>query len=159
MSLNKSPSVMIFLGIFFALSSSLSQVQTNKNKTIRLSGKVHRSDTNQPIPGAKIEIWTSQRNALETKTDKEGSYSFEQVKAGKYKIRISVRYNRILDVPCKLGTGVTADKDSYVNMKDEGLGYVDVWVSINNFKILPGKPITKNFDVACKSSTRSGSKR
>lgn len=159
MCLNKLSSVITFFVILLVLSSNWSQAQVSKNKATTLSGKIYRSDTNQPIPGANIHIRSYQGNRLETKTDEKGNYSFEQVKAGKYRITISVRYNTITDVPCKLGTGATADKDSYVNMKDEGLGYIDVWVYIDPFRVNLGKPITKDFDVACKGFSKKGSKR
>jgi hypothetical protein len=140
--------------ILIVSSSNLSLAQIKKNKTITLSGKIYRSDTNQPVPKMKIEIWNP-LSSLETQTDEKGNYSFEQVKAGKYKVRISLRYNKISDVPCKIGTGATADKDSYVNMKDEGDGYIYVWVTIDNSRIYPGKAITKDFDVACKGFSRN----
>ena len=96
---------------------------------------------------------------METKTDEKGNYSLEQVKAGKYRVYISVRYKNISEIPCNIGTGATNDKNSYVNMKDEGFGYVDVWVSIDPFIIQTGKVLTKDFDEKCKGFSKSRSKR
>jgi hypothetical protein len=147
----------IAFGFFTLSENTLLQAQATKNKTTILNGKVYRSDTNQPIPAAKIEIWSSQKNKLESKTDEQGNYYFGQVKGGKYFVKITVQYNKITDVPCNVGTGATADKNSYVNMKDEGLGYVDVWVSIDNFRVNSNKPMTKDFDVKCKGFSKKNS--
>ena len=93
---------------------------------------------------------------MEAITDEKGSYSFEHIKAGKYHVDIHVRYNKLSDSPCSVfGSRVTASKDSNVTLKDEGLGYVDVWVSIDPFRIYPNKLLTKDFDVACKGAYRN----
>lgn len=136
------------------------QAQVAKNKTVTLSGKIYRSDTNQPLPGATIELWKDQGKGLKAKTDDKGNYLFEQVSAGKYKVAISLRYSKETNSPpCKLGIGITADKDSYVNTKDDDLKYYDQYIAIYPYRIYSGKPLTKDFDVACIGSYRNGPKR
>ncbi|HZS10069.1 MAG TPA: carboxypeptidase-like regulatory domain-containing protein [Blastocatellia bacterium] len=156
MSGNRLSSAFICAGVLFALSGNLSQAQVGKNKTTTLSGRVYRSDASQPVSGAKIYLMKSREISFETTTDEKGNYSLGQLKAGKYLVRINVRYNKITDSPCSIfGSRVTADKGSDVAMKDEGLGWVDVTVSIDNFRITTGKPNTKDFDVACKGTYRN----
>ncbi len=158
-SSNKQSRTFIFILCFFLFAGNAPQAQASKNKTTSLHGKIYRSDTNQILPGVKISLSSYQGKSLETKTDEQGNYSLEQVKAGKYRVSISVRYKNISDVPCNIGTGSTNDKNSYVNMKDEGLGYVDVWVSIDPFVIQSGKVLTKDFDVKCKGFSKNRSRR
>ncbi len=152
----KIASTVVGLGLLFGLPGNWSLAQINRNKTTTLSGKIFRSDTKQLISGTRISIWSAQGKSLETRTDEKGNYSYESVKAGKYKVRIYVRYNKIAESPCSIsGSRVTPDKDSNVTMKDEGLGFVEVWVLIDNFRITPGKPNAKDFDVACKGTYRN----
>src|SRR5262245_46375790 len=148
---------LILFGGLFVLTGNSTQAQGNKNKTTTLSGKIFRSDTKQPIKGAKISLSSYHPGKrLEAITDEKGNYSFEQIKAGKYRVDIHVRYNKQSESPCSvLGSRVTVDKDSNVTLKDEGLGYVDVWVSIDPIRIYSNKPLTKDFDVACKGAYRN----
>ena len=159
MKSKKMAMTFICLGLLSFSNGTWPQAQVIKNKPTALSGKIFRSDTNQPVAGATINIWNAQGNRLETKTNEKGYYSFEQTKPGTYKVNIHVRYGKLADSPCSVfGSRVTADKKSDVTMKDEGLGFVDVWVSMDDFKITAGKPNIKDFDVACKGTYRNHAK-
>lgn len=149
---------LIFLIWCYLFFVPTADAQTNvlKNKMSNIAGRVFRSDTNQPVVGAKISFIPYHGQTLTATTDENGNYFFPQMKIGKYKIDIALRYKTMAQSPCSLlGSRAVKEKNSNVTMKDEGLGLVEIWVSIDPFKIVSSKPIKKDFDVACKGTYKN----
>jgi len=125
-----------------------------------IKGRVYRSDTNQPITGVKVvllnQVGSNQTSVvghgnpnMETKTDENGRYSFESVKAGKYCVGVETKYENEKDLPCHTqkdrftnnGAGVTAMRD--------GADFVEIATS-RDFSVATTSRITKDFDLSCK---------
>lgn len=137
------------------LTFSVSTFAGDQTKTVSMTGKVFRSDTNQPIANAVIVLLdekrtNSQDNSVDTKTDDQGSYSFSNVVAGVYTVSIRAWYPSQEDAPCQLLMAKTADKNSSVVVARDKDKFVQQ-VFIKGFAIKAGKEITKDFDFACKS--------
>ena len=128
---------------------------TEQSNTVSLKGKVIRSDTKQPIPNASIILLDEKKsekvdNSVETKSDAEGNYVFENVVPGKYTVSIRAWYATQEDAPCQLLMAKTSDKDSSVMVaRDKGKFVQQVF--IKGFAIKRGKDLLKDFDFACKS--------
>jgi hypothetical protein len=124
-------------------------------KAATLKGKVFRSDTKEPVANAVIILLDDQRsekqdNSVEAKTDAEGNYIFESVKAGKYTVSIRAWYDKQEDAPCQLLMAKTKDKNSTVVVASEKDKFVQQ-VLIKGFSVKAGKDIVKDFDFACQS--------
>jgi hypothetical protein len=162
LELNKQRSVMrrtisqmlSILGVLVVTFSPLA-LGGEQTKTTSMKGKVFRSDTNQTIPNASIVLLDEKKsekqdNSIDTKSDDQGNYSFENVVAGVYTVSIQAWYPTKEDAPCQLLIAKTVDKNSTVMVAREKDKFVQQ-VFIKGFSIRSGKEFTKNFDFACKS--------
>ena len=121
---------------------------------ISIKGRIFRLDTKQPIVDVDVDLFDQEKinrspKNMTTKTDKNGEYSFQGVKPGKYAIVISLNYENEKDLPCGKevdrfindGIGVTSwrDKDLYQQS-----------AVTPKFSVSAGNQIIKNFDFSCK---------
>lgn len=144
----------LFFGLLFCVQSGFSQ-NAKKDKITSFSGKVFRSDTKSAVADVVIFLLDekkseNQDNSVETKTDKEGKFSFESVKPGKYTIIIEATFDREEDVPCQLLMGKTDEPNSSLIVETKGGKKIE-HIYIKGFAFKAGKVIKKEFDLVCKS--------
>jgi hypothetical protein len=137
--------------LFFSVSASAQK----KEKVTVFKGKVVRSDTKQVVPKVKISLLDEKKsdkqdNSVETETDEEGNFVFNNLKAGKYTISIRAFYEKEEDVPCQLLMGKIDEPNSQLLVITEKNQKVEQ-IFIKGFSVKAGKEITKEFDLVCKS--------
>jgi hypothetical protein len=75
--------------------------------TGKVVGRVFRSDTDAPIANASVELHDLALDAkdpgwkvAEVSTDKQGRYSFDGIKPGKYSLSVFAAFKNEADMPC-----------------------------------------------------------
>jgi hypothetical protein len=134
---------------------SVSAPAQKKEKVAVFKGKVMRSDTKQPVPKVKILLLDEKKsdkqdNSVQTETDEEGNFVFNDLKAGKYTISIRAYFEKEEDVPCQLLMGKIDEPNSQLLVITEKNQIVEQ-IFIKGFSVKAGKEITKEFDLVCKS--------
>ena len=112
----------ILMGLFVA--PNIEQAEGNKKKTSSLEGTILCGDKEYPAANIVIILLNETKikardSSIETKTDANGNYVFNSVKAGRYTVSFRLR----------------PDSQAQVFM--------------TGFIIRGGKKITKNFAIAC----------
>ena len=129
----------------------------SKEKVASFKGKLFRSDTNKPIPDARVILLDEKKSdkkdrSQDAKSDTDGKFSFDRVEAGQYTIAIRVVYDKEEDVPCQLLMGkLKGEKESQLLVITEGSKKI-YQIFIKGFTVKANKDITKEFDLACISA-------
>jgi uncharacterized protein YgiM (DUF1202 family) len=90
--------------------------------TGKLNGRVFRSNTNEPIPNAIIELNDTALDSVnpaykvaETTSDQQGFYAFDTVRPGDYVLEVTMELERKSDGPCPVSTGLFFYRDADLN--------------------------------------------
>jgi Carboxypeptidase regulatory-like domain len=152
--MKKSIAVVLLFGsmLFFAAAASAQ----GKEKKTSFTGTVTRSDRNQPVSGVRIVLLDDKKsegksNSVETTTDNDGNFSFENVTPGKYTLSIAATFDRQEDVPCTLLLGKIAEPNSSVLVVTDKEGKHTEQIFVKGFTIKKDKETKRSFDLVCKS--------
>jgi hypothetical protein len=137
-----------------ALVCATAQATGSPPKHSTLGGKVYRSDTGKPVSGAVVLLLDETKpngrdGSVSATTDQEGRFSLT-VEEGRYTLSIRTWYTRQEDAPCQLLMGRLDDKNSTVVVMKDGDRFVEQ-VFVKNFRLKANKPISRDFDLMCKS--------
>ena len=143
------------IAFLFCIQAGYSQANKNEKRT-SFSGNISRSDRKEPVAGARIILLDEKKsekqdNSVETRTDKDGNFSFQDLKPGKYTISIQAAYDRAEDVPCALLMGKISEPNSSVMVVSTKEGKRVEQIFIKGFTVKEGKEIKKDFDLVCQS--------
>lgn len=144
---------LLFLLSIFLFSFAVSAQKTEKTAVFK--GKVTRSDTKKGVAKVKILLMDEKKsekrdNSVQTETDENGNFVFNDLKAGKYTISIRAFFDKEEDVPCRLLMGKISEPNSKLLVVTEKNQKVEQ-IFIEGFSVKAGKEINKEFDLVCKS--------
>ncbi len=153
--MKRTLSLIFVLAVLFQASQISGDAQNKaKGKTTTLKGSIFRDDKSHPVADALIVLLDEKKsdekdNSVETRTDAEGNYVFENVVEGKYTVSIRTWHKSQEDVPCQLLMAKTMDKDSTLMVARDKDKFVEQ-IFIKGFSVKAGKENAKDFDIACK---------
>jgi Tol biopolymer transport system component len=126
---------------------------TPKPTTGEIRVKIFRSDTNQTLPGAYLELQDGESlEALSTfNADDQGYVTIKDVKPGSYALEAQAYFPKLDDSPCKPTSSVNLNPDNFMIIvfgADDG-GFI-LTISTFPFSVSAGDRQEMNIDLVCK---------
>jgi Carboxypeptidase regulatory-like domain len=124
-------------------------------KGARIEGRVFRSDNNASSPDIEVELSDEnapkeQKKVARTMTDAKGSYTFTDVKPGKYSLVVTARNLDESTLPCRPSGMLALTRDKwFVSVARTQSGTIVEIILVDKFPVEAGAVVKKNVDLKC----------